>query len=212
MTQKWFAPDVLVVNGDCIEGRQNKQGGAELLTNDRNVQCDMAVEAIRRWSAKKVLMTYGTAYHVGEQAEDFEYTIAEKLDAKIEGRLFFELGGMIIDVRHKVGSSSIPQGRATSILRDVAWNVIKSALNEEPRATLIIRSHVHYHLWIEQPGRIAFTTPALQLSRGRYGSRECVGETHWGAIRLTINNGQIVGKDINICSLHGNKPKVFRVG
>ena len=211
MTYKWETPDVLLVNGDCIEGRQERQGGAELLTNDRNVQCNMAVKSIIEWNAKKVLMTFGTAYHTGSEAEDFEYTIANQLNAEIEGRLFFEIEGMTIDARHKVGVSSIPHGRATSLLRDIAWNIIKSGLNEEPRANIIIRSHVHYHLWVEQPDRVAFTTPALQLSRGRYGSRECAGETHWGAIRLTIDNGKITGRDIWIHRLHANKPRIFRI-
>ena len=156
-------------------------------------------------------MVYGTTYHTGSDAEDFEYTIAKELGAEIEGRLFFEIEGMVIDARHKVGVSSIPQGRATSLLRDMAWNLIKSVDKDEPRADIIIRSHTHYHIWIEQPKRVMFTTPALQLSRGRYGSRECIGETHWGAIRLTISNGQIVGRDINICSLHANKPKIYKI-
>ncbi|MFA5316213.1 MAG: hypothetical protein WC369_02175 [Dehalococcoidales bacterium] len=211
MTRKWHAPDILMVNGDCIEGRQERQGGAEIVTNDRNVQSEMAEYCIRQWAAKKVLMTYGTKYHVGDQAEDFEYNIAKEIGAKIEGRLFFEVEGMTIDARHKVGSSSIPHGRATSLLRDMMWNLVKSAEEEEPRAQIIVRSHVHYNIWIEQPGRIMFTTPALQLSRGRYGSRECTGETHWGAIRLKIEKGEIIGRDLNIWNLHANRPRIIRI-
>lgn len=190
IVQKWKSPDILVVNGDCIDGRQERQGGAELLTNDRNLQCEMAIKAIKEFEADTILMTHGTQYHVGSTGEDFEYTIAQTLDARIEGRLFFEVDGMTFDCRHKCGSSSVPQGRATAILREMAWNLIKSVSNDEPRADVIVRSHVHYHIWIEQPGRIMFTTPALQLARGRYGSRECVGEVHWGAIRLTVDRGR----------------------
>lgn len=210
MVQHWHKPDILLCNGDMIEGRQDKQGGAELITNDRNIQCDMACQCIKAWDAYQILMTYGTKYHVGDQAEDFEYTIAEKVDAIIEGRMFFRVEDMLIDARHKVGSSSVPQGRASSIMKDVSWNLLKSALSEEPKADITIRSHVHYHIWIEQPGRVMFTTPALQLSRGRYGSRECVGETHWGAVRLTISGNEIVGKDVKIWKLHANRPRVYR--
>lgn len=211
MTRKWAAPDILLVNGDSIDGTQSKQGGAELITSDRNVQCQMAVDAIKRWHAKTILMTYGSKYHVGEQAEDFEFNIAHQVGAKIEGRLYFDVEGMIIDARHKVGSSSIPHGRATPLIREMMWNLMKAAEDVGPHVNMVIRSHVHYHLWIEQPNRIMFTTPALQLSRGRYGARECVGETHWGAIRLMIDKKQIVGKDIATWSLHGNKAKVIRI-
>lgn len=211
MTCKWSNPDILIVNGDCIEGRQERQGGAELLTNDRNVQSDMAIMAIKEWDAKEIFMTYGTKYHVGDQAEDFEYNIAKELDATIEGRLLLKVEGMTIDARHKVGSSSIPHGRATSLLKDMMWNLMKSSLGDEPKADILIRSHTHYHLWIEQPGRVMFTTPCLQIARGRYGSRECIGEVHWGAIRLILSKGKIIQKDIDIWNLKENKLHTYKV-
>lgn len=211
MTRQWHKPDILLVNGDCIEGRQDKQGGAELITNDRNVQSDMAVYCISQWDAKNILMSYGSSYHVSAQAEDFEYNIAQKVDARIEGRLFFEVEGLMIDARHKVNSSIVPYGRATALLRDLVWNTLKAAEAEEPKANIIIRSHVHHHLWIEKPGKVVFSTPALQLARGRFGSRECIGEVHWGAIRLTINKGQIIEKDVKIWNLKANKPRPIKI-
>lgn len=212
LTMRWADPDVLLVNGDLIEGRQERQGGAELLTNDRNIQCDMAMRAISSWNAKDILISYGTAYHVGDEAEDFEYTIAKQLKARIEGRLFFELEGLTFDVRHKVGHSSVMTGRANGLLREIMWNLIKEADGNWHKTDVIIRSHTHYHIWVESNKKIAFTTPALQLSRGRYGSRELSGTTHWGAIRLTIHNGQITRREVEICSLLANRPKIYRLG
>lgn len=211
MVRKWHEPDILICNGDMIEGRQDKQGGAELMTNDRNVQSDMAVRAIQEWHAKQIFMIYGSKYHVGDQAEDFEYNIAQRVKAKIGGRLFIDVEGYMLDIRHKIGTSTIPHGRGTALLRAMMWNLIKSAEKAEPKANCIIRSHTHYHIWIEQPKRIMFTTPALQLSRGRYGSRECEGETHWGAIRLSIKDGNLIGKDVMIWELNSNRLPVFRV-
>lgn len=211
IADRWVNPDVLIVNGDCIEGAQTKQGGAELITPDRNVQSDMAVIAINKFRAKNIFMTFGTRYHCSEQAEDFEYVIANKLNAKIEGRLFLEVEGMTFDIRHKVGSSSIPHGRATSLLRENMWNLIKESEDIGPKVDVIVRSHVHYHIWIEDGKRVMFTTPALQLARGRYGSRECSGKIHWGAIRLTVDNGEIIRKEVNLCSVEGNKPQILKV-
>lgn len=215
VVKRWSNPDVLIVNGDCIEGRQDRQGGAELITNDRNVQVEMAVQAIRRWNADKIFITYGTKYHVGDQAEDFEFNIYQQLrkitHTKIEGHLFFKCEGLVIDARHKLGSSSIPHGRGTALLREMMWNLIQSANDEAPKANIIIRSHVHYHILLEVPNRLMFTTPSLQLSRGRYGSRECSGQTHWGMVRLTLHKGQIIGKDIVICNLLANKPKLIKI-
>jgi hypothetical protein len=211
MILRWGKPDILVVNGDAIEGTQKKQGGAELLTADRNVQSKMAIECIELWEAKKIFMTYGSKYHVGDQAEDFEFNIADKLDAKIEGRLFLKVEGLTFDIRHKVGTSVIPHGRATQLLRELLWDLIKEANGTGPKIDVVVRSHAHYHIWVESPDKVAFITPALQLSRGRFGSRECQGETHWGAIRLLLHNGQIVGKDKDLCKLHANKQAVIKV-
>jgi hypothetical protein len=170
----------------------------------------MAVRCIALWEAKRVMMTYGTGYHVGEQAEDFEYNIAPRVKATIEGRLLFELGGMVIDARHFVGSSGIPHGRGTALLREVMWSLVEEA-DGMPKVDMIIRSHVHYHIWIEQPGKIALTTPALQLRGGRFGSRKMTGKVHWGAIRLTIQDGQIIGREVSIWNLAANKPKIIKI-
>lgn len=207
---KWNAPDILVCNGDLIDGRQKKDGGMELITPDRNLQKQMAIKAIQEFDAKEVYMTYGSDYHVSE-GEDWEYDIADRLNAKIEGKLFLDIEGMVFDIRHYVGSSFTYQSRGTSLLREMMWDLVKSA-DGEPRANVVVRSHVHYHIWVEQPNRVCFTTPALQLARGRYGSRKCTGEVHWGAVRLTVGNGEIKGRDIEICRLRANRPRVFRIG
>lgn len=212
ITQKWQAPDVLLVNGDCIEGTQKLQGGAELTTPDRNVQCEMATEAISLFNAKKILISYGSKYHVGEQAEDFEYPIAKSLKARVGGRLFFRIEGVVFDARHKVGGSGSYQNRASGISREVLWNLIKEANSSGPKVDCVIRSHVHYHTYVEIGERMAFSTPCLQLARGRFGSRECVGEVHWGAVRLTISKGKIVNREVEMCKLRSNIPKLMRLG
>jgi hypothetical protein len=170
----------------------------------------MAIKAIQEWDAKRILMTYGTDYHTSEGAEDWEYDIADRLGADIEGKLFFECEGLVFDVRHFVGGSFTFQGRATALMREMMWNLVKAS-EESPKADVIVRSHVHYHIEIAQPNRLMFTTPALQLARGRYGSRKCTGEVHWGAIRLTVHNGEIIGKDKWIWNLLANRPSVIKI-
>ena len=212
ITRKWGPPDLLVLNGDLIDGTQAKSGGAELITTDRNIQIAMAVECAKAWKAKKILMTFGTAYHVGNQAEDFEYNAKQLLTARIEGRLYFTVEGMTFDVRHKIGTSGIPHGRATPLLKELMWDLIKEAEGTGPHVDVIIRSHAHYHLWVETATKTMMILPALQLSRGRFGSRECSGETHWGMIQLTVHKGQIVDRKRHIWNLRADKPRVLKIG
>ena len=212
ITRQWQKPDILLVNGDCIDGNQKKSGSAELLTVNRQEQCDIAVNCIKRFNAKKILMTYGSGYHVGSEAEDYEFLIAQELGAEIGGHLFFESNGVVISAKHKTSPSNIYHGRATPLLREISWNIIKQEMDAEPKADIFIRSHVHYFTYVETPTKIGFTTPALQLSRGRYGTRECAGgETHWGAIRLTLHKGQVIKKDVICRRLVANKQKVLKV-
>lgn len=208
---KWSNPDVLVVNGDCIEGRQDKQGGAELITPDRNIQSQMAIEAIQRWNAKQIFMTYGTKYHVSDQAEDFEYGIADILNATLEGRLFLTIEGVTFDIRHKVGSSSVPYGRLTALMKEVVWDLLEEANNLGPKVNVVVRSHCHYHTYCGDPEHYAFTTPGLQLKRGRFGSREMTGRIDWGAIRITVNKGERICEEKIITKLQSNKPRIFKV-
>jgi hypothetical protein len=211
IAHRWFNPDILVCAGDAIEGRQSKQGGAELVTTDRNVQSEMAVVALSKFKAKKILMVYGTSYHCGDQGEDFEYNIAKELDAKIEGRLYFNVEGLTFDVRHKVGTSGVYHSRATGLLRELSWDLIKEAEDAGPKVDVVVRAHAHYHIWIEDPKHTAFICPALQVSGGRYGSREMSGVTHWGAIRLTVHKGQIVNKERIIWNIVHANPKVLKL-
>jgi hypothetical protein len=204
--------DYLLVNGDCIEGNAKKDGGAELTTPDRNIQAEMAVKAISQFHARKILMTYGTKYHVSSgDAEDFEYNIASDLGAHIGGRLFFEIEKCVIDARHKVGSSSVPYARATGISKEICWDMIKEANNTGPHVDLVVRSHVHYSTYVEIGDRMAMSLPCLQLARGRFGSRECTGEIHWGAVSLTIKSGEIVNREKRICKLKSNVPTLIHL-
>ena len=172
----------------------------------------MATEALSIWKAKKVFMTYGTPYHVGKEAEDFERTIAVKLNAVIEGHLYLNIEGLVFDIRHKVATSIVPYGRATALLRELTWALIKEASDTGPKVDVVIRSHAHYSISVKQPGKLAIITPGLQLARGRFGARECTGDIHWGAIRLIVNNGKVTQVDEDICKLQSSKPKIFKVG
>ena len=70
--------DILVVPGDCIEGKGERSGGVELITPDRHDQVRMAAEAIAHAQAPIVRITYGTRYHVGKD-EDFESILVDML-------------------------------------------------------------------------------------------------------------------------------------
>ena len=183
--------DLLLANGDLIDGRGERSGSSELIATDRVEQTDMAIECLRKWNAKHVLLTYGTAYHTGK-IEDWEDRVAERLGAgaEIAGKQQVDVGGVVFNARHHIGSSAIPHGRATASARESLWNRLLAAEGQEAKADIILRSHVHYHSFCGGPGWLAMTLPALQGAGSKYG-RRCTGAVHWGITWFETENGEL---------------------
>jgi hypothetical protein len=175
---------LLGVNGDAVEGKNEESGGTELITSDRHDQARIAAEAIEYAEAEHIRLVYGTKRHVGRE-EDFEATLVDLLkpkDIKIQSHAFFRIGGVSVDMKHKVASSSIPHGRLTAIARARLWNVIwHSEQERQPKADIIIRSHVHYFNYAGGASWLALSTPALTYN-SIFGVRECEGLVDVGLV------------------------------
>jgi len=184
--------DILIVNGDCIEGKGESSGGVELLTPDRHDQAQIAADAIAYAEARTIRILYGTRRHVGKD-EDFESVVVDKLkalkakDAKIQGHAFFRVNGCGVDVKHKVTSSAIPHGRHTAIAREHLWNVMWAEHERQPRADILVRSHVHYFDYCGGVNWLGITTPALTYN-SHYGVRECSGIVDVGLLSFDFND------------------------
>ncbi len=196
---KQFGPfDVVFVNGDCIDGRGERSGGLELVEPNRQRQCDMAVVAIRKGMRTKntpVIMTYGTAYHTGQE-EDWEAAIASNLNAKIGSHEWVDVEGVMFDLKHHCGSSSIPHGRFTAQARERLWNQLWALRGQNPQANAIIRSHVHYFNYCGGENFVSLTTPALQGWGTKYGARRCSGTVDFGFIVFEVDKGQFSWREV----------------
>jgi hypothetical protein len=178
--------DILEVGGDAIDGKGDKSGGIELRTSDRLEQGDMAAEFINFVGAPKVRMVYGTRYHVG-QKEDLEKAIVKNIhaDTTIQGHGFFDINHCIVDVKHKVGSSTVPYGRMTALAKAHLWNLLWAERKRQPKANIIARHHVHYHVFCGESGWLAFTIPPLCYGSA-FGIRECESLVDIGMVYTDI--------------------------
>ena len=181
--------------GDMIDGKGGKSGGTELISTDRNTQVDMAVachQKISDVSKKnfKWIGVYGTAYHTsGEGGEDWETLVAEKCGfEKIGSHESIDVNGCIFDLKHHVGSSSVPYGRFTAPAKERLWNVLWNERELRPKANVILRGHVHYATFCGEPGWVAMTLPALQSMGTKYGARQCLGIVHWGVTIFDVES------------------------
>jgi len=180
--------DVLIVNGDAIDGFGKRSGGTELIAKDIHEQCIIAKECIDEIPKLKTYMVAGTGYHTGDSL-DYEEFIADSTGATFHDNLFLKVSNTVINARHKVGSSSVPYGRVTAALKESVTNVLQSESGKEPRADIVVRSHVHYYVNAQVTGMPhAIITPALQLSGSKYGLRQCTGNVDFGMVLLEIDN------------------------
>lgn len=178
--------DVLLVNGDNIEGKGPRSGSTELVTSDRNTQTEMAARCILEAEADEIVMTYGTPYHVGAK-EDWEKQVADKVKAKkIGGQEWVDVNGVIFDLKHHVGSSTIPHGTFTPVAKENLWNSIWAYHNEQPKSHIIIRSHVHNFGYCGEESWLGITTPALQGLGTKFGARICSRHVDFGLIYFDV--------------------------
>jgi hypothetical protein len=181
--------DILIVNGDLIDGKNPKSGGIDLITTDRIEQIEMAYDVILYTGAEEVAITRGTKYHTGTQ-ENLERVIARKLSAEFGNRLFVDINGLMFDVKHFVGGSTIPHGRFTAIGRDRMWNVLWNvdAEGTQPKADVLVRSHVHYFQYCGGTNWLGIILPSLQGLGGDYGESIPSGTVDFGVVWFDIED------------------------
>jgi hypothetical protein len=179
--------DILVANGDLIDGRGHRSGGIELVLPDRNQQVEMAADILSITEAKEIIIVRGTPYHVGEE-ESLEDMVAKLVDCKIGDHEWITIKygkkETTFDFKHHISGSQVPHGRATALKRDELWNALWAEAGYQPRADWIIRSHVHYYeSSIRYSGgrrKVGIITPALQAMGTRFGAQRMSGLVDYG--------------------------------
>jgi predicted phosphodiesterase len=188
LARKLGKVDVLIIAGDCIAGREEKTGSTELVATDRNQQVEIAVRCIQEIEARKIVMVYGTDYHVGSY-ENYEDAVAEMVGAaKIGAHEWVDVNGLILDVKHHVGSSSVPHTQGAAITREALWNALWAERREQPQSDIIVRGHVHSYYRFETAIWSGVTLPALQGMGCRFGQRRCSRTVDWGLVWLDVRS------------------------
>ena len=201
VTWRWFYAeavkirpvDVLLLNGDAIDGRGEKAGGVECITTDRTKQCEMAIRVIKVLQPKHVILTYGTTYHVASSGEEWEGAIAKTLadsntfsgDVAVGAHEWFSVNGVVFDAKHHVAMGAAPQTQFSSITRDSIWQMLWAMRREAPRANIIIRSHLHTYLFAKTSDFTGIVTPGLQ-AYSKYGAKQVSRTIDYGFLHFDV--------------------------
>lgn len=173
--------DICIANGDLIDGRENS---TECLRGDRNWQADLASICLKKTGAKKYVVIKGSPFHVGK-TEKFESRIADNLKADCYGdHKHVDVNGLVFDLKHKVGTSSIPHGQFTPIAKENLWAVLW-ADKGWPRSQVVVRSHTHKFNFCGDFDFLGFTTPGLQAT-SEYGKSQVSRTIDWGFVYFDV--------------------------
>lgn len=179
-------PDILIFNGDAIDGKGQASGGSEQMYMDWDDQVQMAADIIDTINPGLTVMSYGTGYHTGKD-KDFEDDLARLVGAaSIGGEDDIDIRGNIFNYKHHLGRSTVPHSRSTAVLKDALWNMIWADRGEYPKADVLLRSHVHYHQYAGTSDILAMTLPSLQGYGTKYGGRRMTGTVDVGFVTFKV--------------------------
>lgn len=172
-------PDILVLNGDGIEGQNRKSNGIGTWTTDLNVQIDNATRILKMWNAKRIFVVRGSNYHVGagNSGLQCEEQLARNVNAepiphqdgipyenmeRSAWEQYIHLGNITAHFAHKIAVSKVFHYQTTPTARQMLQAKLNDRLRheiDEYRTKVVVRSHAHYFNHIEFSGSKGYVTP-----------------------------------------------------
>jgi len=166
----------VVVNGDCIDGRQQAQRGTELalpMLEDQTAAAEKCLLTLKDGikAKPKWYFTAGTEFHDQKAGREVE-VLARALGATPynglgTGRycrevLDLEIDGVVGNFAHSISCSG-GLYRATAPDREAVWSALAGKEGKMPKADVLVRSHAHYFVHLEHQTKHALICPCWQL-------------------------------------------------
>ncbi len=155
--------DLLVLNGDLIDGPQRKQGGRGVYNVALHKQTEGAIELLRPLAAKakRIIRTDGTPYH--EDGDNALGLLDLALGVTKRAQMIdLDLGNGILNIAHHPGGGSALY-LGTKLDKEGIWSALAAANDKLPDARWIVRSHIHEYGELHTLKKSVVTLPAWQL-------------------------------------------------
>jgi hypothetical protein len=199
--------DAVIINGDLLDGENNKGSGRGCITSDPADQAQAAVvllSALRK-KCRQMWLTRGTPYHEGASHEGLELVGSElKCERWGAGNRYSDLvlerswRGHIINATHHQTTGFIWALGAAS--RMAAFASVAEADKGLPRADVIVRSHTHTDgiafvngRWVIMTPCWSFVTPYAIKKQEYY---RATATNALGAVLLTDTDGTLSVKPL----------------
>lgn len=164
-------PNLLVINGEPMDGANPKQLGQQSWTTDIEDQMNDSAKLIGMIPNEQLMFVRGSGYHVQAGATNYEEILANRMGAtgyKAYGGsgltdyyAFIEINNKMFNFTHHIGFNKWAAYRTTAIARELAGMHFEA--NKLHKADVIVRSHVHYFVHVEFPHTHGVSTPAWKF-------------------------------------------------
>ena len=160
--------DLLVINGECVDGANLKQAGQQTWSSNLDDQMNDSKKLIDMIPYKQVMILRGSNYHDQIDGTNLEEIMASKLrdvipykayggEGKTDYFAYIKIHGKIFNFTHHIGFSRQKTNRANAMAREMkAMHFQHDTLG---RADVFIRSHVHYLVHVEFSNTHGVITP-----------------------------------------------------
>lgn len=164
-------PDLLCLMGDLIDGTQYRSEGTTLLTSSLQEQVEMAMAVFEAIPARKrphkIIRVRGTAYHESHHGPlavfDEKFNVYKPLTPEQEIVLDIKLpDDRVLNVKHTPeGSAALYLGTVQD--RELLWAKVTEINGGIPKATFLVRAHLHMMGRHDGHGKVLVNNPCWSL-------------------------------------------------
>lgn len=144
------APDIIVINGEPVEGNNRKGFSKELWSQelvDQVRDFKKLFDMLPRDENTKVYLTRGSAYHVDIEGTPIEEFVGDYIGAetynnlKANYHIQMRINGQLLSFAHETGYSKNIPARGNRLQQEYTTHA--ATVNEKDRWNLSVRAHIH---------------------------------------------------------------------
>lgn len=181
-------PDILLLNGDLVDGKNYKETGMGSWTTDSLLQARVLADLVKMLKPRQIVATSGSPYHSDNNPN------VDKIATEMCGGTFMggyaniNINGKRIYAQHKISvSKSTWQYRGTPLGRAL----VLAALNEKEMGhyDIVLKSHAHYFCYCGFSNSLGMILPAWKTRDQFLDTNIEFGNSALGYVRFDFADG-----------------------